>query len=50
MYPLSIFLKLLMISSTQCNYDIFKNNYTPPKYKVEQNIVNSIKIYEINQS
>lgn len=34
MFPLSGFLKLLMINSTQCNYDLFKENYVKPKYKI----------------
>lgn len=50
MYPLSRFLKLLMINSTQCNYEVFKDNYTPPKFKIESNVVNSIPIYEINHT
>lgn len=47
-YPLSNFLKLLMINSTQCSYDLFKENYAKPKYKIEVNPINEINIYEIS--
>ena len=48
MFPLSRFLKLLMVNSTQYNYQLFKENYIKPRYKVEANKVAGITIHEIN--
>jgi hypothetical protein len=45
MYPLSGYLKLLMINATQCNYELFRDNYTKPKFKIESSVVNSVTIY-----
>lgn len=44
-YPLSQFLKLLMLNSTQCSYQLFKDNYVKPKVKVEANQVSDLTIY-----
>lgn len=45
MFPLSGFLKLLMMNSTQCSYQFFKDNYVRPKHKIERSVVNEIPLY-----
>lgn len=40
LYPLSAFLKLLMVNSTQCNFQQALDNYTKPTFKIEANQIN----------
>ena len=50
LFPLSRFLKLLMVNSTQCGYDMFREGYVKPKFKVEGNVINGCAIYELNNT
>jgi hypothetical protein len=50
MFPLSGFLKLLMVNSTQTNYQLFREQYIKPKVKVEANTIGGVTVYELNHS